>query len=269
MPIYSQDSRTISYELFSQFEELCCFSTQRNGGVSDGSYSSLNCGKFSGDRDELIRENIDLALESAGLRPGHIVLPHQTHQDRILPIDRHFLSLSPEEQAASLEGVDALVTRERNVMIGVSTADCIPVLLYDPVSHGIAAIHAGWRGTVMRIAAKAVRTMQESWGINPGDLRAVIGPGISQESFEVGWEVHEAFLGAGFPMDAITLIDKTAEKPHLDLFKANSIQLEETGIKAANIQVSGICTFKNHTSFFSARRLGIQSGRILSAICLR
>jgi hypothetical protein len=105
--------------------------------------------------------------------------------------------------ADDLEGMDALITDVTGVCIGVSTADCIPVLLYDEVHHAAAAIHAGWRGTVKRIAAKAVESMRDSFGTHPEELKAVIGPGISLDAFEVGDEVYDQFQEEGFPIEIL------------------------------------------------------------------
>jgi len=161
--------------------------------------------------------------------------------------------------------VDALMTNVKGVCIGVSTADCIPVLLYDPVQHAVCAIHAGWRGTVQRIVEKAVLRMGAVYGSHAEDIVAQIGPGIHLESFEVGDEVYEAFANEGFDMNTIS---KKYEKWHIDLPECNRQQLLGAGVPARNITVSPVCTFMQSDSYFSARRLGIQSGRIFTAIII-
>ena len=159
------------------------------------------------------------------------------------------MELSDSNRQEKLEGIDALMTNLPGVCIGVSTADCIPILLYDQKQHASCAIHAGWRGTVKRIAEKAVQRMVEVYGTEPSDLIAQIGPGISLDSFEVGNEVYEAFSEAGFDM-------------------CNFLQLTASGVPAEQISISQICTFKQYDTYFSARRLGINSGRIYTAIML-
>ena len=146
----------------------------------------------------------------------------------------------------------------------VSTADCIPVLLHDPRHHAVAAIHAGWRGTVARIVRQTVQAMQARLGTQAADLRAVIGPGISLQAFEVGQEVYDAFLAAGFPMESIAV---QRDKWHIDLWEANRLQLKEAGVQ--DIQIAGVCTYTHPDLYYSARRLGIQAGRILNGIMLR
>ena len=174
-----------------------------------------------------------------------------------------------------LEGVDALITNVPGVAISVRTADCIPVLLYDPVHKAIAAVHDGWRGTVQRLSQKVIAEMGRRYGTNPADLKAVIGPGIGPESFQVGQEVVDEFAQAGFPMEQI-LKDcgpkaTTSDNPmngglHIDLWRANEWLLEEAGV--TSIQLTGICTYQHNDRFYSARREGAKCGRIINCIKL-
>ena len=180
-------------------------------------------------------------------------------------IDESFFSLTEEQQAQHLEGIDAVMTHLPGVCIGVSTADCIPLLVYDCRHHVVAAIHAGWRGTVKRIAEQTVSKMTSTYGSRPEDLRVQIGPGISLDSFEVGDEVYEAFRTAGFNMPSIS---HRQEKWHIDLPECNRQQLLSAGVPASAINIANICTVKQSTTFFSARRQGIQSGRIFTGIML-
>jgi YfiH family protein len=166
-------------------------------------------------------------------------------------------------------GVDAAITDLKQTCIGVSTADCIPVLLHDTKRDVIAAIHAGWRGTVAMIVCKAIDMMRRVYGSCAGDIDAIIGPGISIDAFEVGDEVYNEFATAGFPMESIARRYPTTNggtKWHIDLWEANRLQLIEAGIPGDRIEVAGICTWTRHREFFSARRLGINSGRIFNGI---
>ena len=139
------------------------------------------------------------------------------------------------------------------------------ILLYDASRQVIAAVHAGWRGTVGRIVEKTLEVMKSQYETECQDIIACIGPSISLESFEVGDEVYDAFAKAGFDMNGIA---RRYEKWHLDLWEANRMQLLAHGVLPENIEVAGICTYQNHEDFFSARRLGIKSGRILSGIMM-
>lgn len=245
--------------------QVTAFSTQRQGGVSKGTYAEMNINSYCGDEPQNVATNQQLLVQKLHIEPDRLIIPHQTHHDKMQRITADFFNLAPQARKIALEGIDALSTDLYHVCIGVSTADCIPILLYDPEHHAIAAIHAGWRGTVMRITEKSVQQMKRDYGTRPEQLEAVIGPGISQEAFEVGKEVYEAFLEAGFPM---TKIARKHKKWHIDLWAANYLQLENCGLSMDHIQVSGICTYEHCENYFSARRLGIASGRIFTGILL-
>ena len=162
--------------------------------------------------------------------------------------------------------VDALITNVPGVCIGVSTADCIPIIIYDPEHHAAGVVHSGWRGTVANIAYATVAAMTMAYHSQPESLLAVIGPGISRKNFEVGDDVYEPFAAAGYPMDAIA---ERMDKWHIDLPNCCRLQLESTGIPSANIRLTDICTYDQTDDFFSARKLGTLSGRILTGIVLR
>ena len=205
--------------------------------------------------------------------------PHQTHTDNVFHITEDFLALPEEERKNRLEGIDAVISNVPDVIMGISTADCIPVLVYDPEHHAAAAIHAGWKGTVKRIVEKSLVKMQETFGTNPAKCVAAIGPGISLESFEVGDEVGEAFINEGFDIEKVSVrlpkmnvSQPTDEKRlHLDLKEINRGQLLSLGVLAENIEVSPIDTYTDER-FFSARREQkgeVKCGRILSGFVIR
>lgn len=246
---------------------VTAFSSTRHGGVGKGNYASFNINYYCGDQWENIEANRASLCQMLGIDEWHLVYPHQTHGDVVKTIDSQWMeALSPAEKRYSLDGVDAVMTNLSGVCIGVSTADCIPILLYDGTHHACCAVHAGWRGTVKRIVQKAVEALASTYGTSPQQLKAVIGPGISLKSFEVGDEVYEQFAQAGFDMARIAC---KYEKWHIDLWECNKRQLMEVGVPETDIHVAGICTYIHHDDFFSARRLGINSGRIFSGIMLR
>ena len=236
-------------------EGVTAFSTTRHGGYSQGNYGELNVNLYCGDEPETIARNRRL-----------LVMPHQVHDTGVSQIGKTFFMLSEEIRKQVLEGIDALITNLKHICIGVSTADCIPIIIYDPEHHAAGVVHSGWRGTVANITGRVVTSMQMAYQSKPELLKAVIGPGISLKNFEVGDEVYEAFADAGYPMEQIS---QKQEKWHIDLFACCRLQLEATGIKAENIEESGICTYDNVEDFFSARKLGIASGRILTGIVLK
>lgn len=237
---------------------VTAFSTTRHGGCSMGNYAAFNINSYCGDDQRHIAENKAALCQLLGIARDRLVMPHQVHDCVVRRIE------GPQQE--TIEGVDAVMTNVERLCIGVSTADCIPILLYDPVHRAVGAIHAGWRGTVLRIVQKAVEAMHDAYGTEAADLQAVVGPGISLDSFEVGDEVFEQFETAGFEMQAISRRDA---KWHIDLPACNRIQLQEAGVREEHIQMTDICTYQQHEHYFSARRLGIQSGRIYTAIILK
>lgn len=258
------DTATIRY--YDVSPSVTAFSTTRHGGFSHGAHGGFNINRYCGDDEACIDKNLALLASELGVDKANIIMPHQTHGTETRLISRDFLSLGQATQQMILEGVDALMTDVPGVCIGVSTADCIPIIIYDPEHRATAAIHAGWRGTVARIAVKAVTEMRLAYGSRPEALLAVIGPGISLDAFEVGDEVYDEFASAGFDMAAIS---RREAKWHIDLKECNRLQLVSLGIMPRNIQVSGICTYNNYTDYFSARRLGAQSGRIFTGTIIK
>lgn len=251
------------------------FSTTRRGGVSTGSYGEFNINEFCGDQHECVLANRRLLAEELGIGVQDIIVPHQTHGKTARRIDAEFLGRSADGRRLLLEGVDAVYTDVPRICVGVSTADCIPVLLFDSRHNAVAAVHAGWRGTVARIVESTIAAMAADLHASPDEMAAWIGPGISLEAFEVGDEVYKAFLEGGFDMNIAQRFPAAGAKTedgckwHIDLVECNRRQLMAVGLDERNIYVSGICTFSRCADYFSARRLGINSGRIYSGIMLK
>ena len=220
---------------------------------------------------DLLTYDLGPGVEAFSTR-RHSVLPypvltaHQVHGTAIAVI-------SGKMDRDDLQGFDALITDIPGLAIGVRTADCVPILLHDPVRHAVAAVHSGWRGTVQRIVTKVIARMDVKYGTRPQDLRAVIGPAIGPDSFQVGEEVVKYFKDQGFPLEKIWFFNEGAgESPmyhghHIDLWRANAWLLEQCGIIPSNIQLTGIDTYSD-LSFYSTRREGVQCGRIISSIKL-
>lgn len=259
-------------------DDVLAFSTTRHGGVSLGNYASFNINCYCGDDAEAIAQNRMVLAAELHIEESRIVLPHQVHLTEAAVIDEAFVNADANIKQTLLEGKDAIITRLPHVCIGVSTADCIPILLYSADDHVAAAVHAGWRGTVARIARKTVDKLISAYGVRPENLKAVVGPGISVRNFEVGDEVYESFEHERFCMRNISRrypatrqqdIDAgITEKWHIDLPLCNRLQLMAAGLSDENITMSGICTYDHSDTFFSARRLGIHSGRIYTGIVM-
>lgn len=234
-----------------------------------GEYAGFNITHYCGDDAEHVRTCRKALADHLKISDRELILPHQTHTANVhtitLPFDETaYPDFDTIAQVDSLQDTDGLVTNIPRYCIGVSTADCVPILLYDARQQVVAAVHAGWRGMQQRIPENAVRIMYHNFGTKPSDILAVVGPSIGPESFEVGDEVCDAFSDAHFPMDSIA---HRRRKWHIDLWAAAVIVLEGCDIPLTHIQVAGIDTYVD-VRFFSARRQGIDCGRIFSGIML-
>lgn len=240
-----------------------CFST-RFGGVSTGILSSLNLGVHRGDLPENVLENYRRLGEAVGFDPYWTVFTKQIHSDiveRVGAAERGRGLLRPVEQ-----GCDGLVTNEPNVALTVFSADCTPVLLYDPVCRAIGAVHAGWRGTAAQIAARAVEKMTREFGTKPEDVRAAIGPCISQCCFETDADVPDAMLAA-FGEEAQSCIRPVGEKYYVNLKELNALALRRAGV--TKIDIAGECTACQPERFWSHRKVGGQRGSLAAIIMLK
>ncbi len=196
-----------------------------------------------------------------------VMLPlHQAHTALVRRV--------PEE-IDDITGVDALITDREGLRIGVKTADCVPVLVHDPVHHAVAAIHSGWKGTAQNIIRAALNRMSDEFGTVPGDVRAVIGPCIHEEAFEVGDELVDIFR-SGTPAEDYPFAHRLPHpetgiiKWHIDLPGICRRQLIDCGVNCNAIETRPECTWTEHGMFYSARRLGKDFGsqRILNCIKL-
>ena len=223
--------------------------------------------------DSLLKYDLGEGVEAFSTQrdaalPYPVTQGHQVHGSRIALVDRP--GISREE----LEGYDAFMTNKPGVAIGVRTADCVPILMYDPVNRAVAAVHSGWKGTVLHISQGVIAAMRQEFGTKSENLKVVIGPAIGPDSFQVGEEVAEKFKESGFPMEDIWSFHGPGDGSpmsgghHIDLFKANRWLLEQAGVPAGNIQECGIDTY-NTEAYFSARREGFKCGRIINAIMLK
>ena len=249
-------------------EGVEAFSTLRGQVDGRNPYSGVNlCDYVGDDALRVLDSRITLAMQ-LGVDLDDLVMPRQTHSCRVAVIDEQFRTMDIDKQETALEGVDALVTSLQGVVIGVNTADCVPIVLVDGQAGVIGVAHAGWRGTVGRIACAVVEEMCRQ-GARADRIQAAMGPSICQECFEVGDEVVAAFKEAGFDPDAIVRRNQETGKAHIDLRTANRLVLEAAGLAADQIVVSQHCSRCEYGRFFSARRLGTASGRTFTAIYKR
>jgi YfiH family protein len=243
-------------DCFRKYPDLIALQSYRNGGVSDGNYFSLNLGKNTLDSEENVRENTRLLCAATGIDPECMVSSGQVHGTSILHAER----------PGHYDGYDAFITDRTNLFLCIFTADCYPVLIYDPQHNASAAIHAGWKGSAGKIVMKTIAAMASSFNSNPSDCLAYIGTGISAESYEVGREVARSFPEDSRPHFPFC---NEEEKYLLDLGTVNYRQLLSSGICASNIERSPFCTVRNNDLFFSYRRDKGTTGRMVSLIGIR
>ncbi len=262
-----ENIKLITYENLSEHsEKIAHFSSTRQGGKSSGAFDSLNLGLYTEDKAENISHNRRLLCSQLGIDESQLHNAYQTHGKEIKIIDEDFLAIPPSERQSKLQGYDALITNLPQTCVTVTTADCVPVLLFDPVNHVVAAIHSGWKSTVQNICTETIQQMENLYGTLASDIIAAIGPCISQIAYEVGQDVYDAFEEIQFDNSKVFTTISNG-KYLFDIRKAVLIQLQNAGIN--NIEVTHHCTFSDTELFFSARKQGINSGRMLSGIFLR
>lgn len=241
------------------------FVTTRTTATGD----DFNLGLYAGGDTLVIEANLVRLCEALDLPRTHLVFPQQTHGNAEAVVDEKLLSMPRHEQQAALYGKDALVTDVPGIALAVATADCVPVLLYDPDTRAIAAIHAGWRGTVAKIVSATVATMTRCYGTDPARLYAAIAPCIGVASYEVGDDVTARFIEAGFDDKSITVRNTVTGKAHIDLAAANTDLLLQCGVELSHVEVCGIDTFTASDTFYSVRAFGATTGRFLTGIMMR
>ena len=258
MSVFTKKVGELEYLMAEGIAAPHCFTT-RFGGVSEGYLSSLNLGIHRGDDPENVKKNYQILGNALGFEIEDLVFTRQTHTNIVRVADGTnrgeglFREVEPE--------CDALVTNTPGVALAAFTADCTPILLHDPVTGAVGAVHAGWRGTVADIAGNAVRAMGEHFGSRPADLRAAIGVCCFETHEDVPHAVR-AVLGA----EAEEFIVPSGEKFRVDLKGVNAALLRRAGV--THIEVSCECTACRPDRFWSHRRVGNDRGS-LAAIIVR
>lgn len=229
-------------------------------GVADG-----NVG-YSAPRDRADAWRMRQAwMLAAGLEAERIVVAYQVHEDGVAVVGRSDAGRGADPETRPIGQADSLVSTEAGVVLMTLHADCMPILLCDPVRRVVATVHAGWRGTVADVAGATVRTMVDDCGARGDQILAYLGPAIGGCCYEVGVDVRDAWSGASGDADALT---EAGERWRFDLVLANRSLLERTGVISSNIADSGICTRCNGDEWFSHRGQGPATGRYAAFITL-
>jgi len=253
MPFHHSDRiRFLTFESFDNHRVRHAVFT-RNGGESRGYLSSLNVGLTVGDDPEIVARNRQSAFRALNRRTDTLSDSWLIHQDQVIVYE----SPRPPEQTIPPKA-DIILTDNPVVSLFMRYADCVPILLYDPVKRAIGLAHAGWQGTVLKVAQTAVEAMRAHYGTNPAELLAAIGPSIGPERYEVGPEVV-ARVRSAFGADAPSLLPEYGESTHFDLWAANQLTLQQAGVR--QVEVSQICTASNTQDWFSHRAEQGRTGR--------
>jgi hypothetical protein len=260
----------MSFALLRQAAGACGhFVVGRSGGDSAPPYDSLNLGLHVGDDPERVVANRRRVAAALGLPLSRFVFADQVHGRQVAVITPDMAGRGTTALADALPGTDAMITVEPGLCLLVLVADCVPVLLLDPVRRACGAAHAGWRGTVQDVAGESVRAMVAHFGCRPADLRAVLGPAAGPEGYEVDGPVMNA-VTAAFGSGAAALLRPTRPgHALLDLWAANRHQLRAAGVPDQQIEVAPISTLAASHRFYSARVAAGPTGRFGAGIFLR
>ncbi len=246
MSVVTERNGTLEYLTAEGLTVPHCFTT-RMGGVSTGYLSSLNIGMHRGDLRENVEENFRILAETIGFQPRNLVLSHQIHTDIIRTVTK---SDSWGVDHHEYPQCDGLITNDPGTALVIFTADCTPILLQDPITGAVGAIHAGWRSTAADIAGKAVAAMVKEFGCDPKNIQAAIGPNLGACCFETDRDVPDAIQNT-FGPKVEEYIRPAGEKFFVDLKAINAYALRRAGVE--NIEISTECTMCLHEKYWSHR----------------
>ncbi len=242
-----------TYRLLNRFTNLLAFTTTKQS-------ISERTPRYTGDSPEQFINSRKQLAKELGLNAEQLLFPRQTHTNNVVEIRNIPVS--------EIDNTDALITNIPGICICIQTADCVPVLLFDPVKKVVAAVHAGWRGTVKKIVAETIRKMEANYQTEAENIVATIGASIGPEIYEVGDEVINA-VRKTVPNAEKTVHLNRLGKYHFNLWEANRQILIESGVNPENIEITGECSFEKSEKYFSARRNGIDTGRMATGIMLK
>lgn len=245
--------RFFGFSNLSAWPELTCGAFGRKGGVSRPPYDTLNLSFAVDDNPEHVAANRGLMARAVGWDASRLVSARQVHGRKAVVVTREDVG------KGDFPDTDAMVTAEPGVLMLMKFADCVPVVMWDPMRRVVAIAHAGWRGTMLETPAAAVELMAAKFGSVPSDLVAGIGPSIGPCCYEVRREVVEQAVRV-FPGVPV-LRDGSSGRPHLDLWRANAETLMRAGVPEDNVEVAGLCTRCRNDLFFSHRAAGGLTGR--------
>jgi YfiH family protein len=259
----------LSYFRFEAHRGVTNVVTTRAGGRSGDPYKSLNLGLHVGDDPDAVLENRALLAQALAIEPEAFTLVEQIHKTKIAVVKSPHGGRGAVAESDALARADALITRVADIPLMVLVADCVAVSLYDPERDAIGLAHAGWQGTLSRIAELTVKKMELTFDSNPEDLVVGLSPAIGKDHYTVGEDVVAAYNIEFGNEDASEFIQEGADGAYsLDLPGINEWQLRESGVLPDNIEVSGLCTACETERFYSHRGNSGKTGRFSNIVML-
>jgi hypothetical protein len=258
-----------SFENLSRREEIGHFVSARTGGCSRPPYASLNLSFNVGDDPRKVLKNRGRLAEAIGIPLSNLTTAKQIHHSQVTVVSEKHRGNGATDYKKAIDATDAMVTQVPGICLMILLADCVPVLLYDPIKKIVGAAHAGWKGTLQSIVQKTVQVFERTFDSSPEDMVAAIGPSIGPCCYEVGFDVLseiECLWGAG-----ARYVTKTSSqrKGHFNLWEANLRQLTQAGIPNSSIEIASICTHHHRDLFYSYRQEKGKTGRFGAGIFLR
>lgn len=239
-----------SFQIFKNHNIIQAFS-KRSGGFSKGIYHSLNLGLTTADNIEHVNKNRQKFFDDHKIKIDKLVIPSQVHSDKILVVTK----------AGIYKDTDSLITNIKGIILSIQTADCYPIFIHDPKKNICAIVHSGWRGAVLNITGKTLHILIDKFGCKSNNILVGIGAGIRQNSYQIDHKTAANF-------DKKYIVSDGSEHYKLDIQKNIVDQILECGIPLNNIEKDDRCTFENSDLFYSYRRDGIYSGRMMGIIGL-
>jgi len=246
--VETQDMVIIKPEIFVQYPEISCGISTRKGGVSPEPFG-MNLSYTVGDEASYVTSNRERFFGSLEAPLDRLATQYQIHSDTVRRVDA----------PGRYDACDGLITNIPEVFLAVTIADCLPILLYDPATRSVGAVHSGWRGSKSKIVVHAIEAMANEFGTKPEDIIVFLGPSAGVCCYEVGEEVAEQF-------NPQFVKRQQGRKPHLDLHSYNTSIIIDTGVQKMNIEISEYCTICTPELFHSYRREGQRSGRMMGVI---
>lgn len=263
-----KNTKIYEIPIFRKYQNVVHGFTTRLGGYGHSPYDTLNLALHVEDINNTVIKNREIICNFAGVNLENMVTAKQVHSPNVLVVDKTHRSLGAYSYETAIPDTDGLITNVPGVLLATFYADCVPLFIFDPVRNVIASVHSGWKGTVSRIGAEALKKMSEVFDSDPANCLVGIGPSIGPCCYEVDKKVID-IVKNNFQNWSELLSFKNENCAKLDLWKTNFSIFIEAGVKPENIEVAGVCTCCNQQELFSYRGSGGKTGRMAAFIMLK